>query len=109
MLGYRRQRRTGLARPTFYVSLAHARIVTFPAFYQVVLPAQAATLGLTIHQANARKFTLSASLECGILCGVFGPAAALAHVFPEHQAAGQAALETPAGALALYSALFAPP
>lgn len=51
---------------------------------------------------------MSASPEYVILYTVSGPAAVLAYVFPEHQAAGQAALEATASALALYSELFAP-
>jgi hypothetical protein len=55
-----------------------------------------------------RNFTLSASPEYVILYTVSGPAAVPAYVFPEHQTAGQAALEATASALALYSELFAP-
>lgn len=70
-------------------------------------PAEGDGLYRRYHSQAARNFTLSASPEYVILHDVSGPAAVAAYVFPEHQAAGQAALETTASALALYSELFA--
>ncbi len=60
------------------------------------------------HNEAARNFTLSVSPEYVILNTVSGLATVAAYAFPEHQEAGQAALETTASALALYSDLFAP-
>ncbi|MCB0204711.1 MAG: hypothetical protein KDI55_22350 [Anaerolineae bacterium] len=56
----------------------------------------------------ARNFTLSLSPEYVMLHDNSGPVAVEAFVFPEHRAAGQAALQTTASALALYGRLFAP-
>lgn len=55
-----------------------------------------------------RSLALSASPEFEVLQGLSGPVAVQVAVFPEHRAAGQAALEAISAALSLYGRLFAP-
>ncbi|UCC65409.1 MAG: M1 family metallopeptidase [Anaerolineae bacterium] len=56
----------------------------------------------------ARSFAWSAGTEYVVITGTIGSITVTSYAFPEHHAAGEAALKTTADALALYTELFGP-
>ncbi len=64
--------------------------------------------GMRYQLDAARSFAWSASREYQVLRTQAGATTVIAYVFPEHQVAGEAALQAVAGALSIYSERFAP-
>jgi hypothetical protein len=63
---------------------------------------------IRFHIENARNFTWSVSNEYLVKSKIVGDVTIYSYAFRYHEAAGEAALDTTAAALALYSELFAP-
>jgi hypothetical protein len=64
--------------------------------------------GIRYQLDAARSFAWSASHEVQVISKQAGPTTVMAYVFPEHQVAGEAALQAVARALSIYAERFAP-